>query len=75
MSHIPTYILRLKDVADHFVLFFGLRGPWRCLNAVLRRHAWHPPPRHKHHDVPDISDVGYGAQCVVHHCFLDGAVS
>ena len=66
----PTYVLRLKDMAYHFVLLLCLRCPRRSLDAVLGGRAWHPASCHQDNDVPNVSDVGYGTERVVHHRFL-----
>lgn len=65
-----TYILRLEDVTDHLVLLLGFRCTRCGFDAVLWGRSRHPPPRHQDHDVPDVGDVGDGAQRVVHHGFL-----
>lgn len=65
-----TYILWLKDMADHLILFLGLWGSRSGLNAVLRGRTRHSPASHQHHDVPDVSNVRDGAQGVVHHRLL-----
>lgn len=59
-------------MANHLVLLLGLRCPRRGFDAVLRGRPGHAAPGHQHHDVPDVGDVGYGAQRVVHHGLLKG---
>lgn len=65
-----TYIFRLKDMAYHLVLLLCLWCPGRSFNTVLGGCAWHPASRHQDHDVPDVCDVGYRTECVVHHRLL-----
>jgi len=65
-----TYILRLKDMANHLVLLLCL-GCTRCsFDTVLRGCSRHSASRHQNHNVPNVSDVGDGAQGIVHHRFL-----
>lgn len=59
-------------MADHLILLLPLLGPRGGLDAVLRGRPGHAAPGHQHHDVPNVRDVGDGAQGVVHHGFLSG---
>lgn len=70
-----TYIFRLKDMTYHLVLLLCLWRSWGSLDAVLWGCAWHAAPRHQDHDVPNIGDIGYSPQRVVHHRLLQGKVS
>lgn len=65
-----TYIFRLKDMAYHLVLLLCLWCPGRSFNTVLGGCAWHPASRHQDHNVPNVCDVGYSTECVVHHRLL-----
>lgn len=67
-----TYVFGLKHVADHLILLLPLLGTRGGLDAVLGGRPGHAAPGHQHHDVPNIRDVGDGAQGVVHHGFLPG---
>lgn len=70
-----TYIFRLKDMTYHLVLLLCLRRSGGSLDAVLWGCAGHAAPRHQDHDVPNIGDIGYSSQGVVHHRLLQGKVS
>ena len=58
-----SYLFTLEDVADHL----GSRPYHLGLLAVLRQD---PPPGHDDDQLPDVCDVGDGAEGVVHHDLL-----
>lgn len=66
-----SYVLRLKDMADHLVLSFSILGRVRGLHIFLGVRTGHPPAGHQHDDVANVCDVGNGPQRVVHHRFLE----
>jgi len=70
-----THVLRLEDVADHPVEAAVVGGDGALLGATGPDHL---PPRHQHHHVADVRDVGDGPEGEVHQRLLgteDGDVS
>lgn len=64
------YILRLEDMADHFVLSLSILGRVRCFHIILGVRPWHSPTSHQNNYIPYVCDVRNGPQGMIHHGFL-----
>lgn len=64
------YILRLKDMANHFVLPLSILGRVRCFHIILGVRPWHSSTCHQNNYISYISNVRNGPQGMIHHGFL-----
>lgn len=65
-----TYILRVKDVADHPVLILPFTGRVGGFWEILLRGLRNAHPCHQNHNAANIGNIRDGTQGAVHHCLL-----
>lgn len=65
-----THVFRLKDMAYHLVLLLWLRCSRCSFNTVLWGCARHAASCHQDHNAPNICNIGYSTERVVHHRLL-----
>lgn len=63
---LETDLVTLEDVTDH------LGSLLDAISGIIC--GQDSPPGHQHHQVSDVCDVGDGAEGVVHHDLLQGAL-
>lgn len=69
-DRVIPYILRLKDMANHFVLPLSVLGRVRCFHIILGVRPWHSPTSHQNNYISYICNVRNGPQGMIHHGFL-----